>query len=359
MRVRKFIVSYFAAMTAVVLLLPLIVLPHLFAQSSDEGGFVLQVSPSPIISTVRPGVTNSNEFQIRNSGTKKEELKIELRKFKVDEDNGQIELTEELPKEVSDWVKISNPIVSIEPGTSFTETMITSPPADVGFSYSFAVVISRNKEPITTPGKTALKGSIAIFTLLTVDRPGAVRKFDISEFSANRRVYEFLPVNFQIKLKNTGNTIVLPYGNVYIQKSENDNKPISVLKVNDTASYLLPGVTRVYPTMWVDGFPVYQTSSDGLKNTKLGWDWSKAQNFRFGKYHAKLVAVYNDGQRDVPVEAVISFWIIPWKLILVGVTLLIILIVGMVTIVRKPYRSIKNKKKKSHSSPQDTKENEA
>lgn len=359
MRVRRFIFGYFtAAMTAAVFLLLLIASPAVFAQGTDEGGFVLQVSPSPIISTVKPGVSSSNEFQIRNSGTKKEELKVELRKFKVDENNGQIELTEELPKEVSDWVKISNPIVSIEPGTSFTETMTTSPPADVGFSYSFAVVISRNKEPVTTPGKTALKGSIAVFTLLTVDRPGAVRKFDISEFSTNRRVYEFLPVNFQIKLKNTGNTIVLPYGNVYIQKSATDNKPLSVLKVNDTGSYLLPGVTRAYPAIWVDGFPVYQTTSEA-KNTKLSWDWSKAQNFRFGKYYAKLVAVYNDGQRDVPVEATISFWIIPWKFILVGLALLIVLIIGLITIIRKPYRSIKNKKKKSHSSTQDTKEDEA
>lgn len=329
------------------------------AQAKDEGGFVLQVSPSPIISTVKPGETSKIDFQVRNSGTKTEELKVELRKFTVSEDSGQIELTQELPKEVTDWIKISNPVFTIEPGTSFTETMVASPPTDVGFSYSFAVVISRNKEPVQATGKTALKGSIAVFTLLTVDRPGAERKFEISEFSTSRRVYEFLPVNFQVKLKNTGNTIVLPYGNVYIQKSPNASQPESVLKVNENGSYLLPGVTRAYPTMWVDGFPVYQTiTTNGASHTKLTWGWSKAQNFRFGKYYAKIVAVYNDGQRDVPVQATISFWVIPWKFLLVGLLVLIVLIVGIVTIVRKPIRSIKAKKKSRKTAADDGNKNE-
>jgi hypothetical protein len=39
--------------------------------------------------------------------------------------------------------------------------------------------------------------------------------------------------------------------------------------------------------------------------------------------------VYDNGERDVPVEASFSFWIIPWKILLVGGIILIFALFGI------------------------------
>ena len=37
------------------------------------------------------------------------------------------------------------------------------------------------------------------------------------------------------------------------------------------------------------------------------------------KYQAKLLLVYDDGKRDIPLEGTVEFWVVPWRLVLFGV----------------------------------------
>ncbi len=327
----------------------------LAAAQTNNGSFSLQISPSPIIDVIKPGVSRSTDFTIRNNSPQAETLKVELKKFNVSSVTGQINLTDEPPSDVTDWIKVSEPTVTILSGAYATEHIAINPPTSVGFSYSFAVELSRQTESTAVTGKTKLKGSVAVFVLLTVDRPGVQRKFTISEFSTSRQLYEYLPASFTIKLRNTGNTIVQPFGNIYIQRNINSSQPISVINFNNSGAYLLPDVSRNLTSDWQDGFPIYKeikSADNTLPKKSLVWDWSNAQNFRFGHYYAKLIAVYNDGQRDVPVEAIIGFWVIPWKLIIIGLVVILILITGAVTIIRKPIKTINRKRRgKKDTSP--------
>ncbi|MBX4197687.1 hypothetical protein KW801_04025, partial [Candidatus Saccharibacteria bacterium] len=49
---------------------------------------------------------------------------------------------------------------------------------------------------------------------------------------------------------------------------------------------------------------------------QLRWDFSKLPHLKFGHYTANLLAAYDNGQRDVPLEASVSFWVVPWRLII-------------------------------------------
>jgi hypothetical protein len=75
----------------------------------------------------------------------------------------------------------------------------------------------------------------------------------------------------------------------------------------------------VLTAVWDDGFPHYTTSTDasGATKTTLEWNIDTVRKFRFGQYTAKVVAVYNDGTRDIPITAEVTFWVIPWKTILI------------------------------------------
>ena len=306
-----------------------VALTPLQAYAANEGNFSLQVSPSPLVTTVKPAEPKDLELKIRNASTGTEELKIEAQSFKFDSITGEIKLDDTVPPEAKQWVSFSHPIFSVKPGEWFTQKIHIELPKDTGFSYSFALVISRTSLPSSNGAGQLLKGSVAIFTLINVDRPGATRGLDVTSLTTSQAIYEYLPVTFNIKLKNTGNTIVQPYGNLFVGRGgDKTNTPAATLSVNSSSSYLLPGTERTLQAAWSDGFPLYKTTTgkDGKPQTTLSWNWENMSHFKFGRYTAKVVAVYNDGTRDVPVEKEVIFWVIPWKAILMILVTLVVIV---------------------------------
>jgi hypothetical protein len=338
---------------AAVLLLVLFTFIAAPVSAQSNRSFSLQVTPSPLVLSVKPGETFTTELKIRNNGEKTEQLKIEPRSFNINGDTGEVALSDGTPGDINNWIAFADPTFTILPGQWFTQRITIKMPKDAGFSYSFALVISRASDATTLkPGETNIKGSVAVFTLIAVDRPGAKREVSVTNFAASKRVYEYLPTEFKTTLKNSGNTIVQPYGNIFIQRSGSSKNAISTLPVNEGKGYILPGSSRTLTSSWDEGFPVYKTTKladNSQPVSKLTWEWNKLSDFRFGRYTAKLVAVYNDGTRDVPIEAETTFYVIPWK-ILIGVMLVIGLIgIGIFTLVKKSVVAIKRPKKKQHT----------
>jgi len=307
-------------------------LSHTVANAA-EGDFSLQVTPSPLVSTLKPGVPADLELKIYNSSTAAEDLKIEARSFRFDNATGAIKLDDTTVPDISPWLSFSTPTFSVGPGQWATQKIHVALPKETGFSYSFALVISRKNAPSTKGTGSLIKGSVAVFTLLNVDRPGAVRKAELISVEPTQKIYEFLPAELNIRLKNAGNTITQPYGNVYIHQGNDASVPIATMPVNQGRAYLLPGTERTLKTTWTDGFPEYQTTlnQDGTTQKQLHWNFDKLSHFRFGKYTARIVAAYNDGTRDIPITGQVSFWIIPWKAILI---IIIIFGVGIYLIYR-------------------------
>jgi hypothetical protein len=225
-------------------------------------------------------------------------------------------------------------------------------PKEAGFSYAFALVIERVKEQQGIPGQRSLNASVAIFSLINVDRPGAVRSLEVTSFRTSYGTYEYLPAEFTVELKNTGNTIVQPSGNIFVKQSPGDATPLATLLVNDAGGYILPGTTRSFTAAWDNGFQVVtkKPQTDGSTKEELTWNWNKLGDIRIGKYSAKLVAVYDDGHRDVPLEAELSFWVIPWKMLLIVLAALLLVAAGVWSLVRgvfKVSRKIGGPRKKS------------
>ncbi|MFO0882163.1 MAG: hypothetical protein U0491_01820 [Candidatus Saccharimonadales bacterium] len=58
-----------------------LVLPLQAFAENQQGNFSLQVTPSPLVVSIKPGDTSTTELKIRNNGDKAEYLKIEPEKF--------------------------------------------------------------------------------------------------------------------------------------------------------------------------------------------------------------------------------------------------------------------------------------
>ncbi|MBI2439455.1 MAG: hypothetical protein HYV45_02555, partial [Candidatus Moranbacteria bacterium] len=72
----------------------------------------------------------------------------------------------------------------------------------------------------------------------------------------------------------------------------------------------------------------------------LKWDWNDASKLRFGKYQAKLLLIYDDGTRDIPIEGMVSFWVVPWRIIAI-IIFNFALIIGLIFYIIRLRRRLK------------------
>ena len=198
------------AVLSVGLLGPISLFGSALAANSPQGDFNLQVTPSPLVATVTPGLKSTEQIKIRNGSTASEQLKIEPRAFTLSNDSTDVKLQDTTPPDIADWISFSAPKFTLLPGQWYTEDIAFNVPKGAGFSYSFALVISRQNVPKPTGGTRLINGSLAVFTLVNVDRPGATSSLSVNKFSASKKAYDYLPATFSVRFHNTGNTIVQP-----------------------------------------------------------------------------------------------------------------------------------------------------
>src|SRR6266498_722128 len=179
-------------------------------KAQDDGEFALQVTPSPLVATLKPGQSATLDLKIRNQGAHSENLKIQSRDFHFDSKTQKISIDDTRASSIEGWLSFSSPTFSIGAGQTITQRVTLSLPKEAGFNYSFALVISRVAQSNSNKSSHQLKGSLALFTLINIDRPGATRKLELGKINTSKQVYEYLPAEVDIELKNTGNSIFQP-----------------------------------------------------------------------------------------------------------------------------------------------------
>ncbi|HTE22289.1 MAG TPA: hypothetical protein VK674_04585 [Candidatus Limnocylindria bacterium] len=318
------------------------------AQTASGGRLDLTSSPLPISLKAKPGKTVETELRVRNSGTKTEKLKVGLMKFSAFGEEGKPRLEERAPgDDYFNWVKFSKTQLEARPNEWQSVKMTITLPETAAFGYYYAVTFTRaDAEAAEGNLESAVRGGSATLVLLEADVPGAKRDVSLQEFTASKRTYEFLPARFTIKLHNNGTVHTAPTGTIFINKG---SQQVAALGVNQTKGNILPDSSRVYAAAWDEGFPAYRAKEadgqvvlkDGEPEYELKWDTNKLKNLRFGKYSATLVMVYDDGTRDVPLEATVSFWVIPWRLIGGGLLVAVFVGIGIWSTGRKVIARIK------------------
>ena len=295
---------------------------------AKAGDFKLTLSPVFLNAATDPGQSVTTTVRVTNGSTDTENISVGLMKFQAFDDSGRPELLEMQPNDdYAKWVTFTPAEFSVAPGMSQVVLVTFAPPADAALGYYYAVTFRRAGTPAASvTQETQLLGTAAVLALLEVRSPSETRDLAAVEFSTDRRWYDFLPVNFTVKLSNTGNIHLAPQGNIFIDKGSNTD--LAILDVNQGLGNILPDSSRTFSVTWNDGTPLRE------ENGKLKWDLNSLGKLRFGKYTAHLVMVYDNGQQDVPVEAAISFWVIPWQIILALLAIALLLFAGLWSIGR-------------------------
>ena len=321
-----------------------------------DTGLSLVTSPLPINLVTTPGSTVSAQLKVKNGGLLPETLTVGLMKFAAFGDEGKPMLMDRgKGDDYFDWITFSENEFTINPNEWKTITANINVPKTAAFGYYYAVTFARKSEDIPGgPRSTKVIGATATLILLEVRVPNAVRDIQVLDFSTPQQIYEFLPVNFTIKLKNKGNVHVVPTGNIFIDR-QGEKKDVAILPVNELKGNVLPDSNRIFESGWSDGFPVYQqqTNSDGTimtdklgkPITKLKWDFSQIPKLRWGRYTANLLLVYDDGAHDVPIEGKLSFWVIPWRIVGGLAVVMLLVLIGLRSVILMPIKKLLGKNK--------------
>ena len=306
-------------------------------------GFNVITSPLPIKISTAPGKTVKTELRIKNQGDNPEGIKVGLMKFGATGTSGTPDIYDLGAKDTyGSWVHFAPQQFTAQPGVWNSITMTINVPSDAALGYYLAVTYSPAHQP-GVPDTTTLKGSVATLILLEVKTSNEKRDLQLVSFTASHTLYEYLPATFNVKLRNDGNIFISPSGNIFINRGQSQ---IGTLDLNDAGGSVLPGTYRVFNVPWKDGFPRYQErlvngkpipDSHDVPKQSLHWDFTQVNKFRFGKYSAKLLVVYDNGTNDVPMEASVSFWVLPWKIMLVLLVILALVGFGVYTVARSAF----------------------
>jgi hypothetical protein len=283
---------------------------------------------------VTPGTSTTTTLQVMNNNLQATQIETKVELFSAYGTSGEAAITAPSGNPAGNWVTISPSSFTAQPAVWTPVKMTISLPASASLGYYYAVLFEPQL-PFATPSANTnvIKGSNAVLVLVDTHSANEKRQLQVTNFSVSQHLYEYLPASFSVTVRNSGNIYMPPQGSIYISQNSSFSSVIATLDVNKGAGNVLPNSSRSFQSEWSNGFPVFTpktvdgqpVSSKGKPVEQLQWNFTQLNRFRFGKYYAKLTLVYNDGTRDIPITGVVSFWVIPWKL-LIGIPLTLVIL---------------------------------
>ena len=265
----------------------------------------------------KPGETLQTSVEVRNSGEAPVVVETFIKDFIIDSTGSQplpVNLEQANPRwQMSQWVTLTPNTNVIEPRGSATVIVTITVPETPLPGGRYAMILHR---PVVAESGTVGSGaqiSVQAGTLLYLIVDGAlVEKANIDEFKIPK-LLETGPVPFNIRLRNDSSYHLQPALNITITNifgRQVENQTLEALNV-------FPDSSRDFSGEW-----------------KKTWG--------FGPYTATVNGTYGLNLTDVGAQkltASTTFWLIPWKIIiLVGIILAVLLLIILSS--RRKYRQL-------------------
>jgi preprotein translocase subunit YajC len=311
------------------------------------------VSPPVLNQNLTGGTTYDEIIHVSNFKLTDNQFYITTRDMMIDERGNFISVTypdgdNRSEFEKKGWLTISPNEFFLSSGDSTTFTAHFDLPTDFPTQgYYFEIVISTQK-PDSQDGVVGLVTEIVLPVGINYLGKDDIRRFiaiaefeAANEFGVSSWLYEYPPVEFKTLLQNIGNVNIIPTGEIFISRDENFSNVVTTIPFNQNGLTIFNGSFREFKNVWDGGFLTLD------ENNRLSVNFDKIDDFRFGRYFAQLNVVW-DGQTGKEFERrVVTFWIIPWKLILLILAIVVIITYIIIRIRRKKKKSaaINNKQK--------------
>jgi hypothetical protein len=266
-----------------------------------------------------PGQSIEASLTIRNDEALPRSYFLQIQKFVPKGEYGQQEFlplsdTAGLPS----WIYLSMPAVTLSPGQSINVPFsVRIPQGTTPGSYYAALFVSGQAETAGSSNGTGLTARVGALVFLTVQ--GTVtERVSLTDFQrTSDGILSHLPAAFAITLRNEGNTHVTPEGSLEIRNLLGGR--LHNVDINGQRGKVLPASSRRLVTEWIKVSP--REGSGFLHEVREEWS-----NFGLGLYRAELKLT----TRGVIGEAAtLYFWVLPWRLMVLGVLVILILAFGL------------------------------
>ncbi len=290
-----FVIAFVIALTAVC---------GWFSLPAPAGAQVgVKVSPVRVDEIVDPGETLDVDMKITNNSNVPKTFYAYLRDFTAEGESGEARLIVPGTEEgsfMSSWVEITTDGIDFAPGETKTVPYKINVPENAGPGGYYGAILFG-----TAPPKLALNSADKGAGMAVAQQTGSLillqvkgdvyEEARVREFNTDKGIYGTpFDVNFLVRIENLGNVHVKPIGLISIKNMF--GKEVAQIQVNDAGANVLPKSIR-----------------------RFEYDWNG--DLAFGHYQASLGLSYGtatdrggQGKRSLFTE--ISFWIVPWKIII-------------------------------------------
>lgn len=293
----------------------------------------LTLIPPSVELNVTPGQKIETEVKLFNETQEAVQLYTEAVNFTADGETGNPSYDfGGTVTDLSSWFQIEKGPIALTPGQRLAVPITLNIPADAEPGGHYAALFFSN-----TPPQEQGAGQIAIGmklgTLFLVRVEGTiVEQGSLEEFflEAGKSTLSRLPAHFFLRFQNTGNIHLRPAGTVNIINMF--GKKAGSIDVNPGKGATLPKTIRQYEAAW-EKERVQETT--GNIWTRFWKEFSNEKNnFALGKYTANLSIIYGLSS-DQHASAQVSFWVIPWRVLSVGLAALVILLILVVVLLKR------------------------
>jgi hypothetical protein len=281
------------------------------AQSTQtpNTGQALEIAPPVVTISANPGQTITTQISLRDVSTSKLIVTGQVNDFVAGGEDGTPKILfndnegENNPYSLKSWIS-PLPQLLLEPRQIKNLPVTIKVPSTASPGGYYAVVRFTATPPELESTGVSLSASLGALILVRVN--GAVAEsMEIAEFSINSRgktgsLFERTPLEFVERIKNTGNIHDMPTGQVSI--TDMFGKKVATVNVNLPPRNILPQSIRKF--------------TQPLDSSVIG------NKILFGKYTAELRVVYGADKKVITSN--LTFWVIPYTLIGIGIAALVI-----------------------------------
>lgn len=270
-------------------------------------GQALEIAPPVIYLNADPGQTVKTQILIRDISSGNLIVTGTVNDFVSGGEDGTPKILLDKDKAASPYSLVSYvaplPSLLLIPKEIKSMTATINVPKDASPGGHYGVIRFTSTPPTPDGSGVSLAASIGVLVLLTVSgdvKEGlSIQDLTVSHGGKKGSFFESGPLEFQETLKNTGNVHVQPTGQVSI--TDMFGKKLAAVNVNLPPGNVLPQSSRSFKQ------PLDKTV---IGNKRL-----------FGRYKATLKVTYGSDKKVV--TSVITFWVIPYRLIAAIIIVLI------------------------------------
>lgn len=290
------------------------------ATNSAGSGQALEIAPPLITLSANPGQTVKATVKLRDIAKTDLIVTNEINNFVASGETGTPKILtgkDDVNSQftLKDWIT-PLPSFQLAPGKIETLSVKIKVPKDASPGGHYGVIRFTGTPPKLKGTGVALSASLGALILLTVNgdltHKLSVASFTTTDGTNNKSLFEAPPVNFSVRLKNSGNVQEQPVGNIMV--TDMFGKTVGGVNINVPPHNILPDSIRKFDA--------------SLDKTVLG------KKHLFGRYTARLSVSYGSGKQTTLSDS-LTFWVIPYRLILGIIVLLVAGFFGLRVLVKR------------------------